>query len=156
MVSSVREKKTIQKPWTKCKMKLSSTEKHHQNIVAPKRRYWHDYCEYIGDLKQKRVPMLLSSWSFARFVCLHFWICRHITDAAIFASFQSKPITMFRFSAVCFDCRFFFFFLFGEQQVNSKNVYIFPSSSSSMLRFIGRICKWYGWSVAMTANDNAI
>lgn len=132
----------------------------HRNIVTPTTRYWHDYCTYIGDFKRsvaqwyslpdhllvsfvyidgECVVVLLMLPSYIFFCYLHF------------ASFQSKPITMFSFAA---SILFSVPFLHWAASELEKRVHF--SVVIVVMRFIGCICKWYGWSVAMTANDNNI
>lgn len=106
----------------------------HRNIVAPT-RYWHDYCARI-----------LVTWSEA---CSNGSLPDHLLVSFVyiteyvglwlfyfyFSSFQSKAITMFRlppsisFCVQFFFCSFcvcFFFLRLSGEQVNSKNVCIFP------------------------------
>lgn len=115
LFGGVNEKQ--QKNTIKMHSKADRLNEKQQNTVAPTTTMvltW--LLQVYWWLEAKRVRLILSSWSFARFVCLHYRVCRLCRGSSVCAffslhpaSFQSKPITMFRFAAVSISFGALFF-----------------------------------------------
>lgn len=133
--------------------------KMHRNIVAPTRYIdmttahilvnWSEACSNDSLPDHLLVSFVYISeyvglWLF--FLSVFFISIKSHNDVSSFAAVDLVLCSIFVLLV---------FLLLGESKWTSRNVCIFPLVID-VLRFIGCICKWYSWSVAMTENDNHI